>query len=129
MVSSLPFVPLDSNPPCKECNYEPTRWWSIMVIIYNVTIPFLVIVVCYSHMYLTAKSHVKKMANDKISLRNNKEGASAYKERKERHGNFTIMIVIGVFVVCWFPSSFYYLLQKNLSAMFSSIISNQAKFC
>ena len=72
------FVPWDSIPPYRECNYEPNRWCSIMVIIYNVTIPFLVIVVCYSHMYLTAKSHIKEMANDKISLRNNKEGASAY---------------------------------------------------
>jgi len=64
-------------------------------------------------MYLTAKSHIKEMANDKISLRNNIEGASAYKERKERRGIFTIMIVIGVFVACWFPSCFYYFLQES----------------
>ena len=80
IVSSLPFVPWDSNHSYKECDYEPTRWWSIMVIICNVTIPFLVIVLCYSQMYLTAKSHIKKMANDKKSLRNNKGRASAYKE-------------------------------------------------
>ena len=71
-----------------------------MVIICNVTIPFLVIVVCYSHMYLTAKSHIKKMANDKIRLRNNKGRASAYNDREERRGNITLLIVIGVFVAC-----------------------------
>ena len=113
IVSSLPFVPRDSNHPYKECNYEPTRWRSIMVIICNVTIPFLVIVVCYSQMYLTAKSHIKKMANEKKSLRNNKGRASAYKERKERRGNIILLIVIGVFVASWFHSSFYYFLQET----------------
>ena len=128
IVSSLPFVPWDSNHPYKECNYEPTRWWSIMVIICNVTIPFLVIVVCYSHMYLTAKSHIKKMANDKKSLRNNKGRASAYKERKERRGNITLMIVIGVFVACWFPSSFYYLLQKTCRQCFPPSFQTKQTF-
>ena len=128
IVSSLPFVPWDSNHRYKECNYEPTRWWSIMVIICNVIIPFLVIVVCYSHMYLTAKSHIKKMANDKISLRNNKGRVSGYKERKERRGNITIMIVIGVFVACWFPSCFYYFLQKTCPRCFPQSFQTKQSF-
>lgn len=60
LVSSLPFFPWEPNNPYKECSYSPTRWWSIMVIISNVITPFLVIVICYSLMYLTAQSHVKK---------------------------------------------------------------------
>ena len=128
IVSLLPFVPWDSDPPYKECNYEPTRWWSIMVIICNVIIPFLVIVVCYSHMYLTAKSHIKKMANDKITLRENKGRVSAYKERKERRGNITIMIVIGVFVACWFPSCFYYFLQKTCPKCFPQSFQTKQSF-
>lgn len=118
VVSSLPFVPWDSNHPHKECNYEPTRWWSIMVIIGNVVFPFLVIVVCYSYMYLTAKSHMKKMATDKKNISHNETLINGRKERNERRGNITIMIVIGVFVACWFPSCLYYFLQKICSECF-----------
>lgn len=119
VVSSLPFVPWDPNEPEKECNYNPTRWWSIMVIISNVMVPFLVIVVCYTYMYLIAQSHIKKMSSDKKNVKRNKAHISACRERNERRGNITIMIVIGVFVACWFPSCFYYFLQKTCPKCFS----------
>ena len=119
IVSSLPFVPWDSGDPDKECNYNPTRWWSIMVIISNVIVPFLVIVVCYSYMYLVAQSHIKKISSDKRNVKHNKAHINACKERNERRGNITIMIVIGVFVVCWFPSCFYYFLQQTCPECFS----------
>ena len=104
IVSSLPFVPRIQTIRVRNATTS--------------LLPFLVIVVCYSHMYLTAKSHIKKMSNNKKSLRNNKGRASAYKERKERRGNITLMIVIGVFVACWFPSSFYYFLQETCRQCF-----------
>lgn len=119
IVSSLPFVPWDSDDPDKECNYSPTRWWSIMVIISNVMVPFLVIVVCYTYMYLIAQSHIKKISSDKKNVKHNKAHINACKERNERRGNITIMIVIGVFVACWFPSCFYYFLQSTCPECFS----------
>lgn len=119
VVSSLPFVPWDSNAPYKECNYSPTHWWSIMVIISNVIVPFLVIVVCYTYMYFIAQAHIKKISSDKKNLKHNKAHINSCKERNERRGNITIMIVIGVFVACWFPSCFYYFLQKTCPECFS----------
>ena len=117
LVSSLPFFPWEPNNPYKECSYSPTRWWSIMVIISNVITPFLVIVICYSLMYLTAQSHVKKMSKNSRQLSHNSKNSA--KNHKERRANITIMIVIGVFVVCWFPSCFYYFLQKTCPQCFS----------
>ena len=68
------------------------------------------------------------MANDKITLRENRGRVSAYKERKERRGNITIMIVIGVFVACWFPSCFYYFLQKTCSKCFPQSFQTKQSF-
>ena len=116
LVSSLPFVPWESSNPYKECNYSPTHWWSIMVIISNVIVPFLVIVICYSFMYLTAQSHIKKILKNTKQLSHNTENSR--KNYNERRANITIMIVIGVFVVCWFPSCFYYFLQKTCPECF-----------
>ena len=117
MVSSLPFVSWESNQPYKECNYSPTHWWSIMVIISNVIVPFLVIVICYTSMYITAQSHIKKISSNKKNISHNSEHSR--KDYKERRANITIMIVIGVFVACWFPSCFYYFLQKTCPQCFS----------
>ena len=117
IVSSLPFFPWESNEPYKECNYSPTHWWSIMVIISNVIVPFLVIVICYTHMYITAQSHIKKISRNRANISHNAQHSR--KDYKERRANITIMIVIGVFVACWFPSSFYYFLQKTCPECFS----------
>ena len=117
IVSSLPFVPWELNESYKECNYSPTHWWSIMVIITNVIVPFLVIVICYTYMYVTAHSHIKKISSNKRNLSHNNEHSR--KDYKERRANITIMIVIGVFVACWFPSCFYYFLQKTCPQCFS----------
>lgn len=117
IVSSLPFVPWESNQPYKECNYSPTHWWSIMVIISNVIVPFLVIVICYTYMYITAQSHIKKISSNKKNISYNSEHSR--KDCKERRANITIMIVIGVFVACWFPSCFYYFLQKTCPECFA----------
>lgn len=119
IISSLPFVPWDSNDSYKQCNYQPPHWWSIMVIISNVIVPFLVIVACYTFMYLTAQTHIKKICSDKKGVKYNTVHFSACRERNERRGNITIMIVIGVFVLSWFPSCFYYFLQKTCPQCFS----------
>ena len=117
VISSLPFVPWDSSDSYKECNYNPTRWWSIMVIIANVIFPFLVIVTCYTYLYLIAKTHIKKILSDRSSLGH---GTSKMpKQRNERRATMTIFIVIGVFVASWFPSCFYYFFQKTCPQCFS----------
>lgn len=128
IISSLPFVPWDPNSPYKECNYEPTRWWSIMVIISNVILPFLLIATCYTYMYLTARSHVKKILSNRNSVENDK-ARKPRSQSNERRASTTILIVIGVFVASWFPSCFYYFLQKTCPQCFSdSFRSKQSIF-
>ncbi|KAL9975381.1 hypothetical protein ACROYT_G012537 [Oculina patagonica] len=127
VISSLPFVPWDPNAPDKECNYEPTRWWSIMVIISNVILPFLLIVTCYTYLYLTARSHIRKILSDRKSVGSNI--ARRPRQTNERRASTTILIVIGVFVASWFPSCFYYFLLKTCPQCFSeSFRSHQSIF-
>ena len=127
VISLLPFVPWDPHSPYKECNYEPTRWWSIMVIISNVIMPFLLIVTCYTYLYLTARSHIRKILSDRNSVGN--DTVRRPRQAKERRASTTILIVIGVFVASWFPSCFYYFLQKTCPQCFSeSFRSKQSIF-
>ncbi|EDO33914.1 predicted protein, partial [Nematostella vectensis] len=112
LVSVLPFLPLSSGVP-RECNYHPTSWWSVMVIITNVIIPFLFIVTCYVYIYLIARAHLAQISRERASVRETLQMTEKRtNDGRERKANITIMIVIGLFVVCWFPSSFYYFLQK-----------------
>ncbi|KAJ7374865.1 Adenosine receptor A1 [Desmophyllum pertusum] len=117
IISSLPFVPWEPTSPYKECNYEPTRWWSIMVIITNVILPFLLIVTCYTYLYLTARSHLRKILSDRNSVGNGT--ARRPRRTNERRASTTILIVIGVFIASWFPSCFYYFLLKTCPQCFS----------
>lgn len=116
-VSLIPFIPWNKEGKT-ECTYEPTRWWSIMVIITNVIIPFCFIVSCYMYMYTVAQSHIKKMYTGNTARKVSRR--EKYKEIKERKANITIMIVIGLFVICWFPSTIYYFLQKVCRSCFTS---------
>lgn len=126
IISSLPFVPWDLNDPYKECNYNPTRWWSIIVIICNVIVPFLVILTCYTYLYLTAQTHIRKMLSDRGSSSVGNSNSNPCRQTNERRASMTILIVIGVFVASWFPSCFYYFLEKTCPQCFSaSFRSNQ----
>ena len=123
VISSLPFVPWDPNDPYKECHYNPTRWWSIMVIICNVIVPFMVIVTCYTYLYLTARIHIRKILSDRNSL--GKGTLNRARPTNERRASMTILIVIGVFVASWFPSCFYYFLQKTCPQCFSETFQSK----
>lgn len=118
IISLLPFVPWDSDDTYKECNYNPTRWWSIMVIISNVIVPFLVIVTCYTYLYLTARTHIRKILSDRSNL-GNSTSVKRPRQTNERRASMTILIVIGVFVASWFPSCFYYFLLKTCPQCFA----------
>ena len=116
VVSSLPFFPWPGD-HSDECHYSPRRWWSIMVIILNVIIPFFFIVTCYAIIYSVARVHIRKISSDRtISLKNDR--GQFRRAANERRANTTIIIVIGVFVVSWFPSSIYYFIGTTCPSCF-----------
>ena len=120
VVSSIPFASWPGQ-ESDECNYTPTSWWSIMVIVSNVIVPFVFIVTCYAIIYTVARKHVHEIVKSQTYRGDlgELENKQIRKDAKERRANRTIMIVIGVFVVSWFPSSMYYFLQKTCPTCFS----------
>ena len=104
LVSSLPFARW-SGEENRECVYNPTRWWSIMVIVCNVFSPFLFILVCYLYMYRIARYHLRRIKSEVVNQPNS---APSFQEKK---ASKTVVIIVGVFIVSWFPSCFYYFLK------------------
>ena len=103
LVSSLPFIRWSKE--SVECAYNPTRWWSLMVIVSNVLVPFLFITVCYIYMHRIARRHLRRIKTEVSNQRN--PGLSLHEKKASK----TVMIVVGVFIISWFPSCFYYFLR------------------
>lgn len=113
IVSALPFFwRTDSE---KTCYFGPANEWSIAVIIGNVLLPFLVILFCQFSIYVIAIKHaviIKQQRN--LGLLDNRRGSTPRTEAWaiEQKATISLSIVIGLFILCWGPSSLYYFLQK-----------------
>ena len=68
LVSSLPFFwKPDKN---DGCSFQPTKIWSLLVIIINVLVPFLIIIICQGSIYCIAIKHSLNIKDQKrIALR------------------------------------------------------------
>ena len=120
-VSVLPFFWRRGNED-EPCIYDPTREWSLMVITVNVFIPFLVMLFChvYTVSYALRYSRKRKLellakGNNPISPQYEWQPASEKRDKttvkRERDITRTLGLVVGAFVICWGPSTFYYFIQ------------------
>lgn len=112
IISLLPFIPLEGGSRENVCHYRPTSWWSIMVIVSNVFIPFLFITICYIDMYVAVRRVLRK-----IETQNNPK-QKVQKHNRDTKGTKTVTIVIGLFVISWFPSCLYYFLREVCPSCF-----------
>lgn len=92
----------------ENCTNSPTANWSLMVITMNVFVPFLVILSCHSYVYIkTLKTFDSKhIPHGQIDLLRNGNW------KLERKATISLTVVIGVFVICWGPSTLYYFLSN-----------------
>ena len=119
VVALLPFIPWD--PTTRDsCSYRPTRWWSLMVIHKNVFVPLLIVILCYSYVYKIAILHAKKIRKDNHPGSCFKAKLVEWKQR--RKATTTLFIVVGVFLLCWMPSSIYYYVKNVCNQCFDSLI-------
>ena len=111
IVSALPFHWRISSK--KRCTYNPTKTWSVMVIVMNVFIPFLVMSFCHFYTFSFAVSYSRKKRNLKHrgKLRTHAHVINSKALERERDITCTLAVVVGVFVLCFGPSSFYYFIS------------------
>ena len=122
IVAILPFIPRDPHGG-DACSYRPTKWWSLMVIHKNVVIPLLIVIICYSYIYKVAVSHVKTIQKENRPGEITKSRLQQWRHR--RKATTTLFIVIGIFMICWLPSTIYYYVQNVCEHCFDSFVGEQ----
>ena len=121
VVSSLPFF-WRKGTEDEPCIYDPTREWSLMVIVTNVFTPFLIMLFCHVYTVSYALRYSRKRKLELLAKGNNptspqydwqpaKDGRDKNSLKRERDITRTLGLVVGVFVICWGPSTFYYFIQ------------------
>ena len=122
LISMLPFFwqREDTN---ELCSYRPSKKWSVMVILLNVCLPFVITFAC--HLYTVSfaiqfsrakfKAKTTAVTVQDTSERITEENRQAMLLKQERDITCTIVFVLGAFILCWAPSSFYYFLQMVCS--------------
>lgn len=122
LVSMLPFIWRRDDTE-ELCTYRPSKEWSIMAILLNVCLPFVIMFVChiytvYFAIQFSRAKHKAKSATFATVRRQNtsehqvsREDRDAILLKRERDITCTMAIVLGAFILCWAPSSLYYFLQ------------------
>lgn len=121
LVSVLPFF-WQRGTDDEPCVYDPTREWSLMVITTNVFTPFLIMLFCHVYTVTFAlrysrrrKIHLMERGTNatssKYSWQSSTTSRNTTGQKKEREITRTLGLVVGAFVICWGPSTFYYFIR------------------
>ena len=113
IISVLPFFwqQKDEKEPCR---YNPTKEWSIMVILVNVFFPFLIILCCHVYIVLYA---LRRRRNKSTN-----SSAQRCEYFQNRDLTCTLSIIVGAFVFCWGPSSLYYFIKIKCPQCFGPAV-------
>ncbi|XP_028400481.1 octopamine receptor-like [Dendronephthya gigantea] len=110
IVATMPFY--WRNEKDKECTNSPTSTWSIVAISVNVFLPFLIMF--SSHCYIYCKTLCEFCQDHSAAHsatpdhRRRKTVVRAEKWKIEKRATISFSVVVGVFIICWGPSTIYY---------------------
>lgn len=107
LVSMLPFF-WRKGKPGELCAYDPTKEWSMMVILANVFLPFLIMLCCHIYTVSYAIRYARQKSEREMKSQSLEDRKAARSSKRERDVTRTFALVVGIFVVCWGPSTFYY---------------------
>ena len=116
---SIPFAQRN-----EKCYYIPSNLWTVLMLLINTGLPFVIIIILYC--YICYKSH--KFVKNRRNRRNcqEKEERSCSRKRKRRlllkielaAAKVAVLISIS-YIICWGPSFGYYLTMKLCRQCFS----------
>lgn len=118
LVSSMPFYWRNEND--EECTNSPTADWSFLVITVNVFLPFLVIFLCHCYIYRKTLKSFNSNHHDNTSSEYCAGHIIRAEDWKlERKATISFTVVVGVFILCWGPSTLYYFIRNICPECFS----------
>ena len=105
----IPFFPFSESDD-EYCHYKIKKDWAVAINIITMAIPLPGIVSCYGYMlYLAFGQYVRIQKTSTVS----KNGSTKKKPRllSEVKATRKVALIIGAYIICWTPSTLYYLLE------------------
>lgn len=119
----IPFFPVDQYD--KEfCHYKIRKDWAVAMNIVTMAIPLPVIIACYCYMVNLAfvqYVRIQKTSTLPSQSSNNKKGVGKRSKPRlwsEVKATRKVALITGAYIICWTPSTLYYLLGWLCPACF-----------
>ena len=127
-VCIIPFFPLEKSKTVrdtKECNYNPPQVWSIVMLIFNTLVPYIVIIIIYVivRQKISALINFSGRKSNRVSRisSNRASGHKSSSNKESRNTLKTTMLVLKLLLSCaitWSPSILYIMTQHLDPSLF-----------
>ncbi len=89
----------------------------ISIITFNVVIPAHIMIFCYSHIYRVARRHARQIRDIQVAYNNENPVVNHGLKKSDQKAATMLLIVIGVFHICWIPTVISLLCTINQQAI------------
>lgn len=123
-------VTADAQSDSNECSMRPNIIYSIISSSTSFYIPLIIILFLYGRIFITARRHTRDLRKFEEIVRRLHQNEHFVFEKSKWNKNLkairTLGIVVGVFIACWFPFFFMYVLLAACN--YSCVNQNVEKY-